>query len=68
MILGDGMIGQMMEPVEMPEYKPRHAARKGLGRHRLGRQAAASAPSSIPCISMPDALRRAVNLAAESAI
>ena len=23
MVLGDGMIGQMMEPVEMPEYKPR---------------------------------------------
>lgn len=24
MVLGDGMIGQMMEPVEMPDYKPRN--------------------------------------------
>ena len=28
MILGDGVIGQMMEPVEMPEYKPRPLPKK----------------------------------------
>ena len=28
MILGDGMLGQMMEPVEMPEYKPRPLPKK----------------------------------------
>ena len=28
MILGDGLIGQMMEPVEMPEYKPRPLPKK----------------------------------------
>ena len=28
MLLGDGIIGQMMEPVEMPEYKPRELAAK----------------------------------------
>lgn len=28
MILGDGVIGQMMEPVEMPEYKPRPLQKK----------------------------------------
>ena len=28
MVLGDGVIGQMMEPVEMPEYKPRELPAK----------------------------------------
>ena len=28
MVLGDGVIGQMMEPVEMPEYKPRALPKK----------------------------------------
>ncbi len=28
MVLGDGIIGQMMEPVEMPEYKPRELPAK----------------------------------------
>ena len=28
MLLGDGIIGQMMEPVEMPEYKPRELPAK----------------------------------------
>ena len=28
MIMGDGVIGQMMEPVEMPEYKPRPLPKK----------------------------------------
>ncbi len=40
LILGDGLIGQMMEPVEFAESRRTHqgAAAQGLGRHRQQRQ------------------------------
>ncbi len=39
MILADGMLGQMMEPVELPEEGSAPAARKALGCQRPRRQA-----------------------------
>ena len=59
MILGDGMIGQMMEPVEMPEYKPRPAAGRRTGRRPAGMARAARARSINSLYIEAGPLRRA---------
>ena len=58
MILGDGMIGQMMEPVECLRTRARATCRKSPGPPRAGTASGRAAPSSTPCISSPDVLEQ----------
>ena len=53
MVLADGMLGQMMEPVELPERRFRHAAGEALGSQRPRREAG---PQHYQ-LSVPDCLR-----------
>ena len=59
------LIGQMMEPVDMPEYKPDATpAGKDLGRHRLAARLRPRARHhQLACISSPSALEEHVTQA-----